>query len=92
LANRAQMHYIKPIAMGGGGESFVRLTPDAAGMAYLTTAPNNGNGTYSILNAGTATTVTLQGIGSHDADGDGMNDTATIQVWSDSLDLTVLSR
>jgi len=92
LANRAQMHYKKPIVMGGGGESFAHLTANATGLAYLTTAPSNGNGTYSIINAGTATTVTLQGIGSHDADGDGITATANIQVWSDSTALTVLSR
>jgi len=92
FANRAQMHYRRPLAMGGGGESFASLTATAIGIAYLTTQPTNDNGAYSIIVAGTATSVTLQGVGLNDADGDGTYATATIQVWPDSTDLTVISR
>src|SRR5512134_1075091 len=57
LASRAQQFYRRPTALGGGQGSFVLLTADAAGLAKLTSKPINSNGTYSILNAGTATTV-----------------------------------
>lgn len=92
LASRAQQHYRRPTAMGGGGGSFALLTNNAAGLAYLTTQPTNDNGTYSISTAGNATSVTLQGVGVEDGDGDGTNCTARIQVWADSVALTVISR
>ncbi len=65
LAARAQQYYRRPTALGGGGNSFVGLTADAAGLAKLTNLPagGNSNGTYSITAAGTANQVTIQGIG-----------------------------
>jgi Tfp pilus assembly protein PilE len=92
LASRAQQHFRRPTAMGGGGGSFALLTNNAAGLAYLTTQPTNDNGTYSISTAGNATSVTLQGVGVEDGDGDGVNCTARIQVWADSVALSVISR
>jgi hypothetical protein len=92
LANKAQQHYRKPLALGGGGESFALLTANASGLAYLTTQPSNGNGTYGISSAGTSTTVALRGDGSFDGDGDGSYVAAQIQVWADSSQLAVLNR
>ncbi|MDH4188320.1 MAG: hypothetical protein OEV08_15125 [Nitrospira sp.] len=92
FANRAQLHYRRPLAMGGGGESFALLTANSTGMTYLTTSPTNDNGAYSISVAGTATSVTLQGIGLHDADRDGIYAIATVQVWPDSTNMTVINR
>lgn len=92
LASRAQQHYRRPTAMGGGGGSFALLTANAAGLAYLTTQPTNENGTYSISTAGNATSVTVQGIGISDGDKDGTNCTARVQVWDDSVALTVVNR
>jgi len=63
LASRAQQYYRRPQALGGGGNSFVGLTADAAGLAKLTSKSSNANGTYSILTAGTATSVVLRGLG-----------------------------
>ncbi len=92
LASRAQQHYRRPTAMGGGGGTFALLTADAAGLAYLTTQPSNENGTYSITSAGDATSVTIQGVGTEDGDGDGTNCTASVQVWADSISVSITSR
>lgn len=92
LASRAQQHYRRPTAMGGGGGSFALLTADAAGMAYLTTQPSNENGDYTISTAGNATSVSLQGVGTEDGDGDNTNCTATVQVWADSIAVTISNR
>lgn len=92
LGSRAQQHYRRPTAMGGGGGSFILLTANAAGLAYLTTQPTNENGTYSISTAGTATSVTVQGVGKVDGDGDGTNCTVQVQVWADSIAVTVVNR
>ncbi len=92
LASRAQQHHRRPTAMGGGGGSFELLEASAAGLAYLTTQPTNENGTYNISSAGTATTVSVQGIGTEDGDGDGTNCTAIVQVWDDSISVTINNR
>lgn len=92
MAARAQQHYHRPTAMGGGGDSFALLTADDAGLAYITTQPTNENGDYSISAAGSATTVTIQGIGTEDGDGDGTPCTAQVQVWPDSLSVIVINR
>ena len=92
LASRAQQHFRRPTAMGGGGGSFVLLTANAAGLAFLTTQPTNENGTYSITTAGDADDVTLTGVGTEDGDGDNTPCTATVQVWADSIAVTVTNR
>lgn len=63
LASRAQQFYRRPSALGGGGNSFVGLTADAAGLAKLTAKPTNANGSYSVMTAGTSTSVVLKGVG-----------------------------
>ena len=65
LAARAQQFYRRPTALGGGGNSFVGLTADAAGLAKLTNmgTAGNSNGAYSIITAGTVDAVTIQGVG-----------------------------
>ncbi|MEK7249030.1 MAG: hypothetical protein AAB209_01275 [Bacteroidota bacterium] len=63
LASRAQQFYRRPSALGGGGNSFVGLTADAAGLAKLTSKSTNANGTYSVITAGTSTLVVLKGLG-----------------------------
>jgi hypothetical protein len=69
LAARAQQFYRRPTALGGGGNSFVGLTADAAGLRKLTNREQNANGAYSITSAGTATGVVLQGVGTEMVDG-----------------------
>jgi Tfp pilus assembly protein PilE len=65
LAARAQQYYRRPAALGGGGNSFVGLTADAAGLAKLTNMAlgQNANGTYSVSSAGTANQVIIQAVG-----------------------------
>jgi Tfp pilus assembly protein PilE len=92
LASRAQQHFRRPTAMGGGGGTFALLTADATGLAFLTTQPTNENGVYSITTAGSATSVTLTGVGTEDGDSDGTNCTATVQVWADSIAVSVTNR
>ena len=92
LASRAQQHFRRPTAMGGGGGSFVLLTANPAGLAYLTTQPVNENGTYNVQVAGTATTVTVRGLGVEDGDGNGTACTADCQVWADSIAISVIDR
>src|SRR5512142_11071 len=71
LAARAQQYYRRPTALGGGGNSFVGLTADAAGLAKLTNmgAAGNSNGTYSISSAGTANQVEITGVGKEQVGG-----------------------
>ncbi|MCX6640048.1 MAG: hypothetical protein NTW14_06145 [bacterium] len=92
LASRAQQHFRRPVAMGGGGGTFALLASTPAGLAYLTTQGTNENGAYTISTAGSATQVTIQGIGKEDGDGDGTNATARVTVWADSVAMTVVNR
>ncbi len=92
LASRAQQHHRRPTAMGGGGGDFNLLTANAAGLAYLTTQPTNENGTYTISTAGGPTKVIITGVGNEDGDGDGVNCTATVDVWDDSISVAVTNR
>jgi len=69
LAARAQQFYRRPLALGGGGNSFVGLTADQAGLSKLTNMPQgrNANGTYKVLTAGTANQVVVEGQGTETA-------------------------
>jgi Tfp pilus assembly protein PilE len=71
LAAKSQQFFRKPVALGGGGNSFALLTADAAGMALLvsTAFSDNDNGTYTISTAGTAGAVIFQGVGKTDMGG-----------------------
>lgn len=92
LGIRAQKYYQTPVWLGGGGRSFSGITADDQGMAILTNVPTSDIGTFTVIMAGTATQVTLQGIGVEDGDRDGTNCTATCQVFSDSMATTILNR
>lgn len=66
LAAKAQQFYRKPQALGGGGNSFVKLVAgDSAGISLLVSSAfsDNDNGKYSISTAGTAGAVVFQGVG-----------------------------
>ena len=89
LAARAQQYYRRPTALGGGGNSFVGLTADAAGLTKLTNRSVNANGTYSIVTAGTATGLVIQGEGTENADGTNKV-TMQIHVFSDKSDSIVI--
>ena len=85
LASRAQQYYRRPVALGGGGNTFSGLTADATGLAKLTNKPSNGNGTYTISTAaggtGTAATLTLTGIGNELNNGTAVQ--VQCKVWQD---------
>jgi Tfp pilus assembly protein PilE len=81
LAARAQQYYRRPTALGGGGNSFVGLTADQTGLTKLTNRASNANGTYSIVNAGTSTGVTIQGVGTEYADASNL---VTMQIFVSS--------
>jgi Tfp pilus assembly protein PilE len=83
LAARAQEYYRRPTTQGGGGNSFVGLTANAAGLARLTSKASNANGSYDITTAGTATTVVLQGTGVEKGS-DGSAILVTMNVFADS--------
>lgn len=68
LAARAQQFYRRPTALGGGGNSFVGLTADVAGLTKLTNKATNANGVYTIKTAGTTTGVTIRGVGTEHSD------------------------
>jgi Tfp pilus assembly protein PilE len=89
LAARAQQFYRRPTALGGGGNSFVGLTADAAGLRKLTNRGTNANGTYTIKTAGTATGVVLGGVGTEYADGTNKV-TMEMHVFNDKADSVVI--
>ena len=66
LAAKSQQYFRKPTSLGGGGNSFVGLSADAAGILKLVSThfSTNDNGVYTISTAGTATTLVLTGVGS----------------------------
>ena len=59
LAAMAQQYFRKPVAMGGGGNSFVGFTTDKIPTKLLA----NQNGKYSISTAGTATSIAFTAVG-----------------------------
>lgn len=75
LASMAQQYYRKPIAMGGGGQSFDAST-GSGGVAWAIPAQltSTANGNYN-LESSTATSITLVGKGTEVVSG-----TDTVQV------------
>jgi ABC-type transport system involved in multi-copper enzyme maturation permease subunit len=59
LAAIAHQYYIKPTAMGGGGQSFLNFTMDGNAKQL----ESNANGTYTITTAGTGTSIEFDGKG-----------------------------
>ena len=88
LGARAQQYYRRPVSLGGGGNSFVGITADAAGLAKLSSQPSNSNGTFSILTAGDANQVVVRGIGVEKLNN--LNVEVTCTVTSDSLTTVVV--
>jgi Tfp pilus assembly protein PilE len=89
LALRAQQFYRRSKAMGGGGNSFVGLTADAAGLRKLTNNAISANGAYSIQTAGTSTGLVIRGIGTERADASNFV-TMEINVFNDKADSVVI--
>ena len=89
LAARAHQYFLTPERLGGGGNSFVGLTADDAGLLKLTSDPTNDNGTMEVMTAGTATAVVLKGVGVEDGDGDTNPVTVEMYVYSDAANDSV---
>jgi hypothetical protein len=89
LAGRAQHYFRRATVMGGGGNSFVGLTADVAGIRKLTNSPTTSNGTYSIPTPGTATELVIQGVGTEYAEGTDFV-TVDIHVFRDGTDSVVV--
>ena len=88
LASRAQQYYRRPVALGGGGSTFIKLTV-ANGMALLTRTSDpskmtNGNGVFTISTAGDATAVELTGMGNETGNDPTKKVTVVMNVWADS--------
>ncbi len=86
LANRAQEYYIKPVVIGGGGNSFDRIT-----IEDLTNSPENENGTYSVVSV-SSDKIILKGEGNRDADQDGTNCIVRANIYSDSIGIEFLNK
>jgi Tfp pilus assembly protein PilE len=62
LASRAQQFYRRPVALGGGGNDFTKLTL----ITQLTNSATNANGTYTLVSAtgaGLAAKAVIKGVG-----------------------------
>jgi hypothetical protein len=89
LAARAQVFYMKPGVLGGGGRSFSQITADVHGMQRLVNTVNypysNMNGTYQIAGAGNDSRVILSGVG-REIGQDAVNPVViTLEVFPDSV-------
>ena len=83
LASLAQQYYRKPVALGGGGNSF-------AGYAIPGQLATTGNGTYSIKTAGDATSITFTGVGNEKGTKDPTGSvTVDMLVKADSIRATI---
>lgn len=70
LAARAQQYFRRPPSLGGGGGSFLGLTPDASGFAKLSSRSRNRNGSYKILKVSTDMVVLVGAGMEKEADGE----------------------
>ncbi len=84
LAARAQQHYRRPAALGGGQGSFTNSEGGVAiaNINQLTSKPTNANGTYT-LGTVTATSVVIEGEGTEEGT-DGNLISVEMTVFSDS--------
>jgi Tfp pilus assembly protein PilE len=80
LASRAQQFYRRPVALGGGGNSFTGGS--GLTMAKLTSKTSNANGTYS-LGTVNATSAVINGTGVEKGT-DGSPISVTMTVFADS--------
>jgi len=84
LAFRAMEYYRKPVATGGGGNSFV-------GFQIPMVLQNNPNGTFTIATAGTATTIIFRASGT-EIGNDGSSPVALeATVTSNNVNVVVLN-
>ena len=84
LAFRAMEYYRKPIAQGGGGNSFV-------GFVIPMVLMSNPNGTFSISTAGTSSTIVFQAVGTETGNDGNTNVAVQATVTSRSVDIVILN-
>jgi hypothetical protein len=78
LGARAQQYYVKPISLGGGGNSYTNIT-----IEDITTKPVNENGTYRVNNSNNRR-VNIRGIGKLDGDGNNKKVRVVLRVFADT--------
>ena len=88
LGARAQQYYRRPIALGGGGNSFNNITMGDLAGPVTGTSWVNPNGTYNIASSDSAQ-VTLQGLGVERSGGSPVE--VSCRITSDSLVTTVVN-
>ena len=91
FASRAQQYYRRPKALGGGGGSFVGIADMKSLTKTNTTGYSNGNGTYTVSGAGSATTCQLQGLGTETGNDGSTPVKVIMNVWADSAKVDVAS-
>jgi Tfp pilus assembly protein PilE len=79
LAAMAQQHYRKPVAMGGGGNSFSTSNGAAAAWTIPASLDTTANGTYVLTSAPTATSVSITGTG-NEIGNDGSGEVEVVMV------------
>src|SRR5262245_42314098 len=87
LAARAQKYYRTPSVMGGGSNSFCRMT-----LSYLTQNPSNPNGSYTLSPdpaPGGATSIVITGVGTETGVDGATPVEIEMTVWSDSVFLVM---
>ena len=88
LGARAQQFYRRPVALGGGENSFAGLTIDKLARPVFGTKWINEDGSYEIYDEPTTTQVTLKGVGVQGSDGTVVE--VHCRVTADSLMTTVI--
>ncbi len=91
LGARSQQYFRRPVSLGGGGNSFVGLTADAAGLQKLTSQATNANGSYIIKTAGTVAQVVLEGVGNEFGNDGSTKVKVEALITSDSIGISVLN-
>lgn len=86
LAARAQQYYLKPVSMGGGGNSFRGMT-----IEDLTAKPENENGRYLVRWA-RRNRALLVGVGKYDGDNNNRKARVRLYVYPDSVYIDVRQR
>ncbi len=89
FASRAQQYYRRPKALGGGGGSFVGIADMKSLTKTNATGYTNGNGTYSVSAAGSATTVQIQGLGTETGNDGTAPVKVVMNVWADSAKVDI---
>ena len=89
LGARAQQFYRRPLALGGGGNSFVGCTIDKLAGPVGGGSWINPNGTYTVEGTPTATEINLKGLGTEKSAGNPVQ--VTSKVTPDSLVTTVVN-